>query len=187
MMHKIADKKFNFTETIYFPKKIQPKGLVYKNKFHKIKKFIAEFDKFKKIYYVADYGSKAAVIVCKKNNILLTRQYRFLLNDISYEIPGGKTNKRETPKRAAIRECLEETGFFCKDLKLLIKYEIDLEYTKNPTYIFQTSKAEKIKNKNKKFVWINLSKCMKMIKNGKIRDSLSIMAILAKQKIRKIK
>lgn len=174
-------KKNKLLETIDLPTRIKSKGLVYKNRYQKIRKFIAEFDKFKKTYFVAEYGSRAAVVVHKNGQILLTRQYRLFLKELSYEIPGGQVNQTETPKKAAIRECIEETGYICRKPKLLLAYEPDLENTINPTYIFHTNKVIKKEKNNKNFTWIALDKCMKMIKVGKIKDSLTIMAILAKK------
>jgi ADP-ribose pyrophosphatase len=175
-------KRQKYSETIFLPKKIKQRGVVYRDKFKKIVKVIAEFDKFKKIFFVTDYGPKAAVIININGKILLSRQYRLLLNNISYEIPAGSINKNEKPNKAAIRECLEETGYFCKKLKLLIEYDPDLECSKNHTYIFHTSYASKIKNFNRdKYAWVTIKNCLKMIKEGKIKDSLTIISILSKK------
>ena len=171
-------KKNVLEETASFPKKVKYLGIVYKDRFKKIRKIVAEFNKFKKTYFVSVYPPRAAVIVYEKGKILLTRQYRLFSKDLSYEIPGGQADKKETPRKAALRECLEETGFACKKLKLLIAYEPDLENTVNPTYVFCSNKVEK-KTNGKKFVWIALNNCLRMIKYGKIKDSLTIMAILA--------
>ncbi len=165
-------------ETTNFPQKVKSLGIVYKDKFQKIRKIVAEFEKFKKTYFVAEYPPRAAVIVYERGKVLLARQYRLFSKDLSYEIPGGKVNKKESPMTAARRECLEETGFFCKKLKLLIAYDPDLENTINPTYVYYSKKVRK-KNNEKKIVWIELKNCLKMIKFGKIKDSLTIMAILA--------
>ena len=56
-------KRQKYSETIFLPKKIKQRGVVYRDKFKKIVKVIAEFDKFKKIFFVTDYGPKAAVII----------------------------------------------------------------------------------------------------------------------------
>ena len=142
-------------ETTNFPQKVKSLGIVYKDKFQKIRKIVAEFEKFKKTYFVAEYPPRAAVIVYERGKVLLARQYRLFSKDLSYEIPGGKVNKKESPMTAARRECLEETGFFCKKLKLLIAYDPDLENTINPTYVYYSKKVRK-KNNEKKIVWIEL-------------------------------
>ena len=65
---------------------------------------------------------------------------------MSYEIPWGKVNKKESPMTAARRECLEETGFFCKKLKLLIAYDPDLENTINQSYYYHKKKMKIFKH-----------------------------------------
>ena len=62
------------------------------------------------------------VLVTCGSYVLLVRQYRLLINDVSLEIPGGKVDKGETPEKSAIRECHEETGVECKNLKYLLNY-----------------------------------------------------------------
>jgi len=181
-MHK---HKFHTEETSLLPLRIENKGIVYKDDFKKIEKIHARFKDFTKEYLVSDFGLKAAVIVVKEGNVLLARQYRILINGLSYEIPAGRVSKNESPKEAAIRECLEETGFKCGGLKPLISYNPDLEYTRNHTYVFYTNNAKDIESDKFQCVWVRLGDCMKMIQNGKISDCMSILSILAYE--RKIK
>ena len=64
-------KKNKLEETVSFPKKVKSLGIVYKDRFQKIRKIVAEFDKFKKTYFVAIYPPRAAVIVYEKGKILI--------------------------------------------------------------------------------------------------------------------
>lgn len=45
-----------------------------------------------------------------RGSILLVRQYRLLIDRVSFEVPGGAIDEGETPEQAAIRECFEDTG-----------------------------------------------------------------------------
>ena len=175
-------------ETISLPYNIESNGIVYEDPYKIIEKITAEFDGFSKEYFVSDFGEKAAVLVFRDNCILLTRQYRLLINKLSYEVPGGKVDKDENPKDTAIRECFEETGVRCSDLKPLIAYDPDLEYTRNHTHVFYTNDIEKNQTQHlDKHEWLPFNDYSKMIEQGKITDSLSIITILAyKVKSRKI-
>jgi 8-oxo-dGTP pyrophosphatase MutT (NUDIX family) len=51
------------------------------------------------------------VPVTKDGNVVLVRQYRHGVGRPTLEIPGGLVDEGENPARAALRECLEETGY----------------------------------------------------------------------------
>ena len=165
-------------ETTQIPKKIISKGIKYSDKYCKIENLKADFGSFYKDYLLVHYSKKASIVIVKNNKILMTKQYRLLINKLSLEVPGGALEKKEKPAQAAKRECIEETGVTCKNLRPLVQYFTALEYIKNYNYIFFTNKfnSEKIKPN---CVWIPLKKCLKMIKSKKINDSLSIISILS--------
>jgi len=175
----MPDQKPCAAETTLLPLKLEHQGIVYEDNFKKIEKIHAQFDGFSKEYFVSDYGEKAAVVVIKDGNILLARQYRLLINNLSYEVPAGKINENESPQDAATRECLEETGIKCQDLHPLINYDPDLEYSKNHTHVFHARYLEDISSKDFQCAWKPLDECLSMIFSGKIADSLSIISIFA--------
>ncbi|MEI7635776.1 MAG: NUDIX hydrolase [Syntrophus sp. (in: bacteria)] len=166
-------------ETILLPKRIERKGVVYQDQYKKIERIVALFDSFHKEYFVSDSGKKAAVLVIRNDEVLLTRQYRLLLNGLSYEIPGGKVNDAENADAAAIRECLEETGVRCLNLKPLICFNPDLDCSRNYTQVFFTKETEEITKEAPQRAWIHCNDCLDMIFAEKISDSLSVIAILA--------
>lgn len=54
--------------------------------------------------------------VTPEGDVLFVRQYRFGVEDLTLEIPGGMCDPGETPRRAARRELREETGFRARKL-----------------------------------------------------------------------
>lgn len=169
-------------ETTRLPLTIETGEIVYKDRNQTISRVIAHFDGFSKEYLVSDHGERVAVLVVRGNDMLLVRQYRLLINRLSYEIPGGRVEEGETLEGAAIRECLEETGVKCSNLKPLISYHPSLDILKNYTYIFHTENTEEIaKNHSDRRDWIPLPRCIKMVFSQQIVDSLSIIALLAYQ------
>ena len=170
------------SETTLLPLSIEPQELVYQDRNQKIHRIVAQFDGFTKEYYVSDHGQRAAVVAVRNGEVLLVRQYRLLINGLSYEIPGGRVYENETPEAAAIRECMEETGVQCLNLKPLISYHPGLDIWKNYTCVFYSEELKEIeKDNSERRVWIPLERCIEMVFSQQIMDSLSIVALLAYQ------
>lgn len=64
------------------------------------KAFVLEFDAWANV-----------VAITKKNEVVLVRQYRHGVQEISLELPGGVVDAGEDPLEGAKRELLEETGY----------------------------------------------------------------------------
>lgn len=61
---------------------------------------------------------KDSVMICVQNEwdeILFVRQHRFAGDVCGWELPQGAVEIGETPKQAAARELLEETGYVAED------------------------------------------------------------------------
>ncbi len=140
---------------------------------------IAEFDGFEKEYRVMDSGQRAAVLVVRRGHFLFVRQYRLLINALSFEIPGGRVDEGESAAEAAARECFEETGVVCRDLRPLISFQPGLDTVKNPTYVFCAAADDTDSAASEKHVWLPAARGLEMIAQGQILDSLSMIALLA--------
>jgi len=165
------------------PISLSDEELVYSNPFMEVRHTKADFNAFQKDYYVVHFGPRAGVVVVRNGSILLTRQYRFLQHALSWEIPGGKVDKSESPETAATRECQEETGVIVRNLKKLAVYYPGLDNVQNRTTIFWTNdwdegefKADK--SEIEEIHWIPLEKCIQMIKDEEILDALTVTGIL---------
>ena len=166
-------------ETTLHPRVISSPELVYQDRHRRIYRKIAEFEGFNKEYLVSELGERAAVLVTYGTYVLLVRQYRLLINDASLEIPGGKVDEGETPEKTAIRECHEETGVECNNLKFLLNYYPGLDTANNPTYIFYSNHPIHTSIKRtERSLWLPLDICLEMIFNGKILDAMTIISLL---------
>ena len=179
-------KKNTLEETASFPKKVKSLGIVYKDRFKKIRKIVAEFNKFTKTYFVSVYPPRAAVIVYEKGKILLTRQYRLFSKDLSYEIPGGQADKKETPKKAALRECLEETGCEVSKVIPIQGYFPAPGSSESYYHIFlgeiEGFDEERImgldsENENILVKAFKVDQVRKMLKNKEIKNGLTLIAL----------
>jgi 8-oxo-dGTP pyrophosphatase MutT (NUDIX family) len=160
--------------------------MVYENLYQQVYKVDLNFGTFTKDLFVTDYGQRVGVLVKGPKGILLTRQYRYLIDRLSWEIPGGKVNKGESLEYAALRECLEETGVLCFGLKSLITFQPGLDTLHNPTHLYYTqdfkenfapeqiNRAEICEIK-----WVSIEECFSMLFSQSIVDSLSVIALLS--------
>jgi len=63
-------------------------------------------------FYVKKEGPAVGILALTKDDqIILVKQFRPGPNEILDELPGGYIDDNETPKQAAERELLEETGY----------------------------------------------------------------------------
>ena len=123
------------------------------------------------------------VIVAKKDEkILMVKQYRYPIKEVSLELPAGKLDYGENPDLAAKRELEEETGYIAKnwdslgfiyttpgfcDEKLYLYFASDLEFKKQNLDDGEILECFEY----------NLDSVFEMIKKGKINDSKTICAI----------
>jgi len=154
--------------------------MVYQDRNQTIQRVVARFDGFSKEYFVSDHGQRTSVVVVRNGEVLLVRQYRLIINGLAYEVPGGRIGENETPEAAAVRECLEETGVRCLNLKPLISYHPSLDIWKNYTYVFYSEEHEETeKFGTDRRLWVPLTRAIEMVGSKQIVDSLSIIALLA--------
>lgn len=165
--------------------KFGPKQVVHRNPFMEIEHTEADFGAFKKNYFVVNFGPRAGIVAVRDRNVLLTRQYRFLIDTLSWELPGGTIEQGEDPVAGAVRECLEETGVRCRDLKPLLAYYPGLDNVDNRTTIWYSEAVEAaspfIANDAEvvEVSWIPLQRCLDMIFSQEILDVMSVAGLLA--------
>lgn len=165
---------------------IGPRQYVYRNEHQSVYKVSVKYSGHEKQIFVTDYGPRVGVIVIGPSGVLLTRQYRHLVDQVSWEIPGGKLESNESAEEGAKRECMEETGVQCQDLAPLLKFQPGLDTLSNPTDIFYCNNfvdgSDSTNVANEEVCgheWISLEECISMVHSGKILDSLSIIGLLS--------
>ena len=132
---------------------------------------------------IIDHPGAAAILAFdEKGRIILVRQHRFPHGYI-LEIPAGTLEKGESPKRCALREIQEETGYKAKKMTHLITYYPSVGYNTEKIHCFVASGLTLAKSKldTDEFITVKkmeLSRLIKMIKSGKIIDSKTICAVM---------
>ena len=132
---------------------------------------------------IVEHPASAAILAFdEKGKIILVRQHRFPRGYV-LEIPAGTLDKGESPKRCALREIQEETGYKAKGMAHLITYYPSIGYNTEAVHCFVASGLKRVKMKldTDEFITVKkmeLPKLIKLIKSGKIIDSKTICAVM---------
>ena len=93
-------------------------------------------------YYVVELPNWAnAVVVTPNNEIVLVKQYRYPVDTVTIELPGGVINDGEDPMVAALRETQEETGYSSSQIQLICKTAPNPAINGNTAYFYLIENA----------------------------------------------
>jgi len=137
-------------------------------------------------------GSAVGVIpIDEDGNTWLVGQYRYTLDEYSWEIPMGTVPTEEAYEDGAFRELKEETGLIAKKFEFLCKIhtsnsvtdEVGMVYIATGLSQGQTEfdETEDIKVKKAPF-----SEALRMVMDGEITDSLSVAGILKYARVKNL-
>lgn len=140
----------------------------------------------KGIYGKVHFHNKAIGIVAldQFNNTWLVGQFRFALNEYSWEIPEGGGPIGTPPLEAAQRELKEETGLTAKQWTLLMRFHTSNSVTDEEGFIFLAEQLEEGDNDLEEteadlvVKKIPFREALAMVMEGAITDSMSVAGIL---------
>ena len=94
-------------------------------------------------FYVLETTDWVNVIpVTRDNEIVMIRQYRHGIQDVTLEIPGGIIENNDTPEGAAARELREETGYRAGRMVPLGRVLANPAFLNNSCYTFLATDVE---------------------------------------------
>ncbi len=131
---------------------------------------------------VIEHPGGACVLYVKDGAVLLVRQYRYAYGEETWEIPAGKLNEGEEPALTAARELEEEAGLIADSLTHLYTVYPTPGYTNEKIYIYQAERVRKgrVHLDEGEFLnaaYIPLKEVYAMIRDGRVRDSKTIIAV----------
>ncbi len=129
-------------------------------------------------------NASAIVPVDNDGNIILVRQYRHPARDMVLEIPAGTFEIHEDPYECAVRELEEETGYKAGGITYVNWTYASVGICTERIYLYIAENLQPGTQKLDKDEFIeiekySLSHCLDMIYDGTIRDSKTVMGILA--------
>ena len=129
-------------------------------------------------------GASAVIPLLPDGNIILVRQYRYPVGKVTLEIPAGKLDvKGEDPIICAERELSEETGYTAGRIWKLTTIATTVGFSNEWIHIYAAEDLKPGRQHPDEDEFINylkvpLEDALKMVDDGKIFDSKSMIAIL---------
>jgi len=128
-------------------------------------------------------GKAVGIVALDDNgNIYLVGQFRYMLDEYSWEIPEGASNLDETPLDTAKRELKEETGLIAEEWTFLMRLHTSNSFTDEEAFIFLArnliqSTPEPDDEECLEIKRIPFRNALEMVLRGEITDAMSVAAI----------
>ena len=159
---------------------------IYKNKWVTVREDTVEDLQGKQRQYSVLQAPGGVGIICinDRDEILLERQYRYTIDQVSVEIPEGAVDPPEDFLTAARRELLEETGYAngdWQDLGVLHEWNgssdcpCQLYLVRNPEKVAEPKLDD---DEYLESFWLPIDAGVEMVEENKVTDAISCVAIL---------
>lgn len=128
-------------------------------------------------------GSVGVIPFLSKDKIVLVEQFRYAVGERLLEIPAGTLHKGEQPLAAAKREIREEIGYAANRWEKLNIFYPSPGVTDEFVAIYRAADLKPSKlaadfDEDIKMKVVRISDALRYIKEGRIRDAKTIIAIL---------
>lgn len=137
------------------------------------------------IYGVVHFRNYAVGVVAldEEERVLLVGQYRYSLEQYSWEIPeGGAVIGEEEPLACAQRELAEETGYTARDWGEILRSHLSNSVSNELGICFLATgltagTARPDGTESLQVRWVAFTEALRMIRDGEITDSLTLLGI----------
>ncbi len=137
------------------------------------------------IYGKVSFKGRAVGIlpIDDEGNTWLVGQYRYTLDEYSWEIPMGGVPFDEALEKGALRELREETGLVAKGLELLCKVHTSNSVTDEVGFVYLAKELVQVEAEFDETEDITIKKlpfreALEWVMDNKVTDSLSVAGIL---------
>jgi len=128
-------------------------------------------------------GSVGILPMLENGNLILVKQFRYVIGSYLLEIPAGTIEEGESPEECAARELLEETGYHAGKLNLITSFYLAPGYSDEFMWLFEATdlscgEMKPMADESIEVKEVSLKEALNLIKSGVIKDAKTICAIL---------
>lgn len=133
--------------------------------------------------YMDHPGAVGVLPFLDKKTIVLVRQFRYPVDEVTLEMPAGKLDKGEKPLPCVKRELQEETGYTAGVIEPLIDYWPTPAFANEVLHLYVARKLKKgaVNPDADEFIQaveLPFAEAIDLIRKGKIRDSKTVIGLL---------
>ncbi|MWV45002.1 NUDIX domain-containing protein [Paenibacillus sp. HJL G12] len=133
---------------------------------------------------IIKHPGAVAVLAVHAGKIVMVDQFRQAMGRCELEIPAGKLEKGEDPLEAAKRELQEETGYVCKNIRLLHSFYTSPGFADEIIHLYvadelESGAAAPDEDEFLELYELTLPEAEAAIGSGRISDAKTIMAVYA--------
>lgn len=134
--------------------------------------------------YLDHPGAVGVLPFLDEDTVVLVRQYRYPVGEVTLEMPAGKLDKGEDVRTCVARELHEETGYTAKRVKPLLRYWPTPAFANEVLHLFTAEglTAGQHHPDDDEFlevVRMPFQKALGLVRSGKIKDSKTVIGLLA--------
>lgn len=133
--------------------------------------------------YMDHPGAVGVLPFLDKDTIVLVRQYRYPVGEVTLEMPAGKLDKGEKPLPCVRRELEEETGYTARRIVPLMEYWPTAAFANEVLHLYVATELTPGRHHPDEDEFIEpvvlpFKEALELVRTGKIRDSKTIIGLL---------
>lgn len=134
--------------------------------------------------YLDHPGAVGVVPLLPGGRVVMVRQYRHPVREVTLELPAGKLDKGEKPLACVRRELAEETGYTARKITPLLQYWPTPAFANEVLHMYAAEGLNpgKMATDEDEFlecVTLPIKKALDLVRRGEIKDSKTVIGLLA--------